>query len=346
MSEVTVMSIFSLAYRRSDVRDAGRGDVDPFVARYHELPKRPRTRAYGNFPALTGNYDDWKSFIIDAVDQDARPSPELIKANTMLAAWEAHLRIGKVASFPVSVALGVTDVCNARCSFCAYVPERVSNQKATLQQFERADWLKFSRSFRPNGSGLGEPFAHSQITEILLAVRRHAPFIWMDSITNGSLLKGRVLDAIVGFVQYLYVSVNAARAETYEKTMRPLKWDNLMRNLEDLKAAKARANTDLPRLRAGYVCHVHNLEEVVEMPLLLKNLGFEAINVNRMLVPPPFSSADVPLMDLRDSIHTVPERADRIFRELEVECRRHGIALMKPLPTLEMIRSEKAEACA
>jgi wyosine [tRNA(Phe)-imidazoG37] synthetase (radical SAM superfamily) len=344
--EVTIMSIFEVHLRRDATHGADAGNVDPFVARYRALPKRPSTRAVGNFPALLGDYESWKSFIADAVDQDARPSPELIKANWMLAAWETHLRIAKVSSFPVSVGVGVTDVCNARCSFCAYVPERVANRKMTLEQFERADWLKFSRNFRPNGSGLGEPFAHSQIAEILAAIRRNAPFIWMDSITNGSLLRGKVLDAIVAFVQYLYVSVNAARAETYEKTMRPLKWDTLMRNLEDLKAAKARAGTDLPRLRAGYVCHVHNLEEVLELPRLLKSLGFEELNVNQMLVPPQFSSADVPLMDIRDSIHTIPERADRVFRALEIEMRQQGLKLMKPLPSLKVLRSQIAEAGA
>jgi SAM-dependent methyltransferase len=331
-------NVYGLAHAGGSVRP---GLEDPFVARFHQIEQTPRSKAVGNFPSLLGHYEEWRAFIADAVEQDARPSPELIKANLNLAAWEAHLGIETVSSFPASVAIGATDVCNARCSFCAYVPERVSGRRVSLESVERSDWLKFSRSFRPNGSGLGEPFAHPQMAGILAAVRRNAPFIWMDSITNGSLINGAVTEAVVGFVQYLYISINAARAETYEATMRPLKWSGLIENLERLAEAKAKAGTDLPRLRAGYVCHRRNLEEVLEMPALLHRLGFEALNVNQMLVPPPFRSADTPLMDLSDSLHAVPEQADRVFRLLEKECQAQGIKLMKPLPSLSVLKSER-----
>lgn len=127
-------------------------DPNPFVRRFSQISTKQAEKPVGNFPALRGRYEEWRDYIRAAVEEDAEPCRELIYANGQLAAWEAHLRIGEVQSFPVSVSLNFTDVCNARCSFCAYVPERVTGSKLTPEKIERADWLKFVRSFRPNGA--------------------------------------------------------------------------------------------------------------------------------------------------------------------------------------------------
>lgn len=318
-------------------------EQDQFVARFHAMPKDVTiARAAANFPALRGNYDDWRQFIRDAVEHDAAPSKELIAANEMLAAWEAHLGVGKVDSFPVTAGFVLTDVCNARCSFCPYVPERVTNSRLTLDKLERADWLKFCKNFTPNGGGLGEPFAHSQILEVLRIFKRNAPYINFGGITNGSLLRDEVIEELVGYASYLYISMHAARKETYEETLKPLKWNRLIANLEKLSAAKSDRNALIPRLRCGYVVHAYNVEELPELPHLLRDLGFMDLNVNPMMPPPPSDSR--PLFTKHDSIYTVPEIADHAFRRLEEECARYEIPLVKPLPSLVLLRAGHREA--
>ena len=316
---------------------------DVFINRYKALSKLPQTELAGNFPALIGEYKDWQQYIKDAIEHDARPSLELIKANHHLATWESHLKIKQVSSFPLSIAIGITDVCNANCNFCAYVPERVTNKKVELEQIKRADWLKFCRSFRPNGSSLGEPFAHPDITEILEAVKNNAPYIWMDSLTNGSLLTPKINTVIAGFMQYLYISINAVTQKSYESTMQPLKWKTLLKNLENLNQIKEKMGTHLPQLGAGYVCHVGNLEELLLMPKFLNDWGFVALNVNQMLPPPPFAKSKNPLMTFADSIHNVPERANEVFRIVEQECESYKIRLHKPLPSLELLKSRNVQ---
>ena len=311
---------------------------DPFVARFHEIPSAITVLRRGaNIPPLRGQYEDWRSFIEDAVRLDAAPSRELIAANEMLAAWEAHLGVGKVSSFPITVGFSLTDVCNARCVFCAYVPERVVEERMSMDRLERADWLRFCKNYTPNGGGLGEPFAHPRILDALRIFKQKAPFLNFGSITNASLLSERIVAEIVGYVTYLYVSMNCARPETYERTMSPLKWDKLIGNLTALKAAKERLGTPLPRLRCGYVVHAHNLDELPEAPALLASLGFTDINVNFM-TPPPHSE-NRSLYTAEDTVYRVPEKADAAFRGLEAECARHGIALVKPLPSLALLRA-------
>ncbi|WP_444946760.1 radical SAM protein [Microbulbifer sp. VTAC004] len=309
--------------------------TDPFIKRFHAINKDIRTRTYGNFPPLRGNYEDWKSFIEDAVAEDAKASFELIEANQILAAWETALGIGKVSSFPISISASITDICNARCNFCAYLPERVSNQKLSFDQFQKANWLKFCRAFRPNGGGLGEPFAHPKILEILEQLRETAPYLSLGSVTNGSIMRPEVADIVAQYFSYLYVSVNAARKETYEWTMAPLKWERFVDNMDRLNDLKQRHGRERPWLRAGYVVHSGNLDELPELPALLRRFGFKDLNVNPMVPPPQYGRNQ--LLTEEASIFKIPHRADHVFRQLEQECAIHGIALSKALPSLKKL---------
>jgi MoaA/NifB/PqqE/SkfB family radical SAM enzyme len=310
--------------------------TDPFVARFAAMDKSIRLPKRGHIPALKGSYEAWRSFILDAVTEDALPSRELIWANYQLAAWEAHLSIGKVASFPVSFSAALTDICNARCNFCAYAPERVTEKTLSLESVRRSDWLKFSRLFRPNAQ-LGEPFAHPQAVEVFQAIRERAPFLDLASITNGSLLRQREIELVAGNFSLLYVSVNATSKATYEKVMPPLKWERLIDNFMGLKEAKARLKTVLPRLDAGYVLSTHNLDDLPALPELLHRLGFGRVNIKPMNPPPRCSTSNV-LLTPDDSVFTVPERAAAIFKETEQEAARYGIELVRPLPSLEIMR--------
>lgn len=313
---------------------------DPFVTRFHSLDRRVVNRRRGPVPALLGNWEQWKSFIEDAVREDARPSRELIAANRQLAAWEAHLGVGRVSSFPESIAFAFTGVCNARCVFCAYAPERTTGYKITLERIERADWLKFCRVFRAN-STLGEPFAHPHAAEMFSRVRELAPYINLGCVTNGSLLKPAAIDAITGFFSFLYVSINAARKETYEATMRGLSWEQLLYNLAALRDAKAKARAERPVMQASYVVHRYSLEELPEFPRLIAGFGFQRLMV-RLMVPPPNCSISDGLLSHEDSVTRTPELTDRIFRELEAECAAYGIQIVRPLPGLDVLRAAAA----
>ena len=299
---------------------------------------------YGDSRVLAGTYEQWRDLIADAVRNDAPPSPELIYANEMLSNWESFLKIGKVSSFPVTASVNLTDVCNARCSFCAYVPERVSSERVTLDQVRRADWLKFCRTFTPNGRGLGEPFAHPQICEILELIRELAPFIRISIISNGSIMRDRAIDAIVGFVDVLKISLNATRKETYEATMHPLKWDATMENLRRIRDAKQQAGVDRPYMRAGFVMHRHNMDEMPELPALARELGFTDIFVNTMSPPP--SSPSRKLMTKDDSVYRVPELAAERLSELQRNCRLYDIGIADDLPPVGSFSGRKQDLSA
>lgn len=293
----------------------------------HPLASRRRGRG----PRPSGNYERHLEFIRNAIATDAPPSPELIAENKQLAAWEAYLGIGELSSFPVALHLAITDVCNARCLFCSYTPENATNRTVRLSDIARADWLKFVERFYPN-SALGDPLVHPEIVPILRRIREQAPFVKMGMTTNAALLSNEIVEAITGHLHSMAVSLNAARRQTYEIVMAPLKWDVTIDNLKRLTSRMREQGTDKPEIQGSVVVHRHNLDELPEMPALLKSIGIDRMRVLVMTLPKPVASRK--LYGPEDLIHHEPRKANRIFAELRQECAVHNVAIVGQLPTL------------
>lgn len=297
-----------------------RTSVDlPPIGRRGTLARPPRT------------YGFYRDFIEHAVRTNAPPSPDLIQHNKHLASWEAYLGIAEVSSFPVRLYAAITDLCNARCTFCPYATENATGRQVQLADIERADWLKFVERFDPN-SALGEPLIHPQIAEILETVRQQAPYIKLGLTTNASLLDARVISAVVGHLTSMVVSINAARKETYEAVMKPLKWEQTLGNLRALAEEKARLGTSLPEVQGSIVVHRHNLDELPEFPAVLRALGIDSMRLLVMTVPQPVESRRLFTTD--DLVHQEPAKANRAFRDLVAEAERHGVRMVNRPPVL------------
>lgn len=296
------------------------------VRRVYEAPEGRR----GMPPKPPGSYEFFKASIEEAVRTNAPPSLKLIDHNASLAWWEAYLGIGKVSSFPPNLFLAITDVCNARCLFCSYDPTELSNKILRVSDIERADWLKFVKFFNPNCAN-AEPLAHPQAAELFAAIRRQAPFIRMNMITNASLLTDKIANSILGHLDMMQVSLNAARKETYERDM-ALKWETTLANLKRLNERKQELGLDKPEVRVSIVVHRYNIDELPEMPTLLRSLGIDAMRVIVMNYPHRIKSRN--LYDFEDMIYHDPKRANASFRQLKQECAIHGVQLVSPLPML------------
>ncbi len=309
-------------------RDCSGADID--MAR--EMAGVPPPGLRGHVPKPhDGSHVYYKNYIETAIATDAPPSLELIHNNKMLGLWEAYLGIGKVSSFPVVLHMAITDICNARCKFCSYAPETSSARVLKASDIARADWLKFVERFFPN-SALGEPLVHPQIASILSEVRRLAPFIKIGITTNASLMNDAVLTAIVGHLSVMAVSMNAARKETYERDMAPLKWETTLGNLRRLADLKKALNTNKPEVHASVVVHKHNIDELPELPAVLASVGIDRLRILVMSIPKPIQSRR--LYNADDLIHHDPRRANRCFEQLRNECATHGVTLVFELPVL------------
>jgi pyruvate-formate lyase-activating enzyme len=133
-------------------------------------------------------------------------------------------------------------------------------------------------------SGGGEAFASKHYRSILGALNRaEYPDLYIYLITNGQLAtaeRWRQYPDLPEMIDILSVSIDAARADTYERLRRPAKWSLLMKNLELM--AEMRRSGSIRRLQVNFVVQEENYREIPEFVELGARLGVDSIWLQRL----------------------------------------------------------------
>ena len=153
-----------------------------------------------------------------------------------VAPYGFETEAGKI--FPRYVMYDVNNVCNARCPFC---PQSAIAQAAGFVPQSLA-WEDFETTIREVAqypvelvrfTGDGEPLLHPRISD-MLALCRDLGIAKVNLTTNGSLLRGRRLDAILKTPpQVLDVSLDAFTPATYAKYRVGLDFDVTVANVKE-----------------------------------------------------------------------------------------------------------------
>jgi sulfatase maturation enzyme AslB (radical SAM superfamily) len=149
-------------------------------------------------------------------------------------------------------------------------------------------------------SGGGEAFASKHYRSILAALNRtEYPNLYLYLITNGQLTtaeRWRQFPNLLEMIDILSVSIDAARAETYERLRRPGKWPILMKNLELM--AEMRRSGSIRCFQINFVVQEENYREIPEFIELGTRLGVDSIWLQRVTnygayVEGAFAKADI-----------------------------------------------------
>ncbi|QEH32404.1 molybdenum cofactor biosynthesis protein A [Aquisphaera giovannonii] len=127
----------------------------------------------------------------------------------------------------------------------------------------------------------GEPLAAPQVH----ALWDHVASLGkpVNFCTNGLVANPSIADRIARQCDYLYISFNAATAETYERVVRKGRWRLLLRNVEMVLNARERSGSGL-KLIGHFTIVEENLREIPRFLELMGSLGFDIANFgyNRM----------------------------------------------------------------
>ncbi|HEB79777.1 MAG TPA: radical SAM protein [Rhodospirillales bacterium] len=164
--------------------------------------------------------------------------------------------------YPSHLDVDLSGKCNLRCTFChlSYFEPKDSAQM---------DFGTFKDWFGPLLPHLGsitlfskyEPLVCHDFIPIFNFVAGHGMETYFS--TNGLLIDEAILDAIVGRLTYITVSVTGFTPETYAKYMGSDGLARARRNLADLNALKAERDTPYPILRISTVGMKDTLGELV-----------------------------------------------------------------------------------
>ena len=127
----------------------------------------------------------------------------------------------KNVEIPRLVAIETTNRCNATCSFC---PNNVlSRNRHTMSDelFEKI--IEDCREFKPAAIEPflnGEPFMDKKIMSRMALIRTRLPDTKLRLYSNGSLLKPRRIDDLVGLgIDHLFISLNTLNPQKYKEVI-------------------------------------------------------------------------------------------------------------------------------
>jgi MoaA/NifB/PqqE/SkfB family radical SAM enzyme len=187
--------------------------------------------------------------------------------------------------------------------------------------------------------GLGEPMMHPRFFDMVeYAVGRGIQVTTNSNITL--LTPGRAERCVRSGLDWLHTSIDGATAETYERIRVRSRLDKVLRNLDGLLEARARAGTSTPHLRLVTVAMRQNLHELPELVRLAHRFGFEGMFVQHLCHDFGESSLPDHYAPMRDFVQDQtlleesPERVTRYFGEARQVAEELGVDLR--LPSLQL----------
>jgi MoaA/NifB/PqqE/SkfB family radical SAM enzyme len=251
-------------------------------------------------------------------------------ANSVLNQREVLAGQVALTSTPPSLGIDLHGACNVKppCVYCEWDFSKTQEGDHVDVPFTR-DTLRewgpfFDNSVSLINCSIGEPFMMKNLDDLLDVFGRTGKALQMT--TNGQILTERNIQKIVGQPIDLYVSLDAATAETYAK-LRNTTWERLIGNLRRLVAAKGGRGRP-PFIHLVFMpmkVNVHELEAFVRLAadlqvdrMVLRPLNYSdsvALNWDRAGHHFEYKNELLPFKDLV----AASARAARLCRELGVE---------------------------
>ncbi len=200
--------------------------------------------------------------------------------NLMMNYWEFAVGKTSVTTIPWDICIPISDVCNARCTFCTSWLE--GKEQISLQQLDRFEpILRFGR--KVGLAGHGEPLSHPNIIDILDRIT-----CWIDPrancyvITNGVYLESLMDKLIAARVSNFGISLNAASSVIHQKVM-GLKVGAFEKIIESIQKLVAIRNSGQEiGLSISMVVTQQNLHEVADFIELGHRLNVNTIQLKTL----------------------------------------------------------------
>lgn len=240
---------------------------------------------------------------------------------------------------PTYVQIEPVGQCNLRCQMCSIQFRRDGPPYGPLafMPFERFTQLVdgFVGLRELHLQGLGEPMMHPRYFDMV----RYAVDKGIRVTTNSNLTllnERRAALCVASGLETLHVSIDAASAEVYERIRIRGHFDRVLRNLEFLLQARARAGSDTPRLRLVAVVMRQNLDELPDLVRLAHRWSFESMFVQHLCHDFGEESLPAHYRPMRDFVSAQTllgmdsDRVERSFAEARAVATALGLELRLP----------------
>src|SRR5262245_53999936 len=244
---------------------------------------------------------------------------ELKRVNEQVMFKHMRKRDAKLQSFPKTLQVEHTTVCNLRCRMCSIVRPSRRREPAHLA-VEDLDRLRpilpYVRTVKLNGGG--EPFLVPDIERSLEVFHHYR--VRINTTTNATLITERLARLIGRSFSELIVSLDGVTAETYEMVRVNARFDQVVRGIERVNAVR---RPDL-KLKIGFVAMRCNMHELPALVRFAKQHRFDEVLVSWMV---PFQ--DLPWTHDQDPTLD-PVFANRWLAEARAAAEAEQVKLLAP----------------
>jgi MoaA/NifB/PqqE/SkfB family radical SAM enzyme/spore coat polysaccharide biosynthesis protein SpsF (cytidylyltransferase family) len=273
-------------------------------------------------------YSDEEKFIAYLTKlRETSQAPHRI--NAVLNRYEAERGRPHLRAFPISLGLNIMPICDVDCQFCSFSPQQMDNRdRVTLEEFKQLDWLKYVSELALWG-GIGESLINPEFPKIFEYALERFPHLKIGLSTIGKSLKPAISDRLVGRLDFLNVSLNAARRETHAKIVKAGQFDRVVANLRYLMDQRKAKGATLPKVHLSMVIMRENVEEIVEFIDLAKDLGVDKAVFSHYLTTTIEGNRKV---GEESSLYHHQELTDELILRTKERAERLGVDVQLPLP--------------
>ena len=202
-------------------------------------------------------------------------TPHLV--NAKLNDLEFELGMDELYSFPTSVDLCMTSVCNAKCSFCDYSAKpKELRDHLSLEEFRRISWLKYVTTLNWN-SGYSDSLANPHFGDIYAYAKDEHPHLNNTLVTNGIGLTDDLCEGLVGHLSELLISLNSPRPDTWKSLMGCGGFDRVAKMVSHITHLKRARNASTPRITMSMILFRDTIDEALEFVEFAHAIGAERV---------------------------------------------------------------------
>lgn len=195
---------------------------------------------------------------------------------------KTHKTLIPPESFPRSLFIEVTGVCNLRCSICHrnYIAEELDEMK--LDTFRKITTI-FPFAESVNLMGIGEPLTNKNILAMISICKSYG--LGVSFNTNGVLLTSDLSKKLIfSGLDSLVFSLDGATKEIYEKIRLGSNFNRVIENIKTFINLKKELNRKNPALALEFVVTTQNIHELSAYIDLAKDIGIGKIVVSHVIV--------------------------------------------------------------
>lgn len=180
-------------------------------------------------------------------------------------------RFPRLAPYPSYIEIEITTRCNKKCIMCEHTYWKESIDNISYEEFiQLADQFPNLRWI--NLTGEGEPFLNKDFLNILEYLTEKEVMVYFGD--SFDLIDETVAKKLVDLdIAGIYVSMDAATKETYEKIKVGCNFERSVKNIKRLVELKKAKGSPLPELCFRYIITTLNYHEIPKFVELVRTFG-------------------------------------------------------------------------